>query len=365
MKTIFFGGAFDPFHSQHRALIEAVRRELCADRVVVYPSYEPPHKAKLSASFALRVSMAKLATADLDYVSIDELECERDTVNYSYEVIPLLKQKYPSDEYGFLIGGDSLRAFSTWVHPELIAKEIPLVVAGRGKTDMESAANAVRGKYGAEVTILNFCGQEVSSSEIKARADLGLPQKDVCPAVEKIILDNGLYRDYAPIVDKLRLSIPEKTFSHVCRTVLYALKLNTGLNLPYKKVFLAALLHDCTKHILADMEDVPPAVVHQYTGSEAALHWYGVEEDDILAAIRCHTTGKPNMTTLEKLIFCADMLEEGRSYPGVERLRETIESDFEKGFRACVKSSYNNLLTSGKQFDPLTKSCALYYNVTE
>ena len=69
------------------------------------------------------------------------------------------------------------------------------------------------------------------------------------------------------------------------------------------------------------------------------------------------------MSRLEKLVFCADMLEEGRSYPGVEELRKKIEDDFDAGFVCCVRSSLNNLLASQKPFDPLTRACALYYTV--
>lgn len=364
MKTVFFGGAFDPFHSEHKAIIEGAKKELGADRVVVYPSFCPPHKDDPATPFDIRKKMAEEGTKDLPYVIIDTIEKERDRVNYSYEVIPLLKEKYPSDEYCFLIGGDSMAHFFSWVKPDVIAKEIALAVAARGDVvGLDDAVNRARTELGAKVVCLQVTGRAVSSSLIKARVEMGLPQTDVSPEVEKIIEQNKLYRQFSDTVEKLRSDIPEKTFDHVRRTVLYALKLNTELNLPYKKVFLAALLHDCTKHIKKEMDGVPPAVVHQYTGAEQAREKYGVTDEDILSAIGCHTTGKPDMTTLQKLIYCADVLEEGRDYPGVDELRKAIESDFEDGFRKCVKSCYTHLVESGKPFDPLTKTCALYYNV--
>ncbi len=362
MKTVFYGGAFDPFHSEHRALIEGARRELNADLIVVYPSFAPPHKANPGTSYELRLAMVQAGTADLPYVITDTIERDRNKTNYTYEVLPLLKKKYPSDEYYFLMGGDSLVNFHKWVKPEVIASEATLLVARRMDVPgYEEAQKRVVEVFRGKVKALNVIGKAVSSSTIKAKAELSLPQTDVCPEVEKIITKNGLYREYADVVEHLRATIPEKTFKHVCRTVLYALKLNTGLNLPYKKVFTACLLHDCAKHIKMQMEGVPAPVVHQYTGAEEAKKTYGVADEEVLSAIRYHTTGKPDMTTLEKLVYCADMLEEGRCYPGVDELRKVIESDFEKGFVMCAESSLNNVASSGNPVDPLTKACVSYY----
>ncbi|MBO4479587.1 MAG: nicotinate (nicotinamide) nucleotide adenylyltransferase, partial [Clostridia bacterium] len=291
MITIFFGGAFDPFHNEHRALIVGAQKELSADRVVVYPSYSPPHKGGLVSPFETRMEMAREGTKDLSYVVVDDIEKQRGVTNYSYEVIPLLKKKYPSDEYYFLIGGDSMAHFSKWVRPETIAKEITLAVAARPEiTDLDDAVKNAKKDYGASIVLLSVVGGAVSSSLIKARAELGLPQVDLCAGVRKIVEEGGLYRRHADIVDKLRADIPQKTFDHVCRTVLYALKLNTSLNLPFKKVFLSALLHDCAKHEKTEMEGVPAPVTHQYVGADVARDVYGVEDKDILDAIRCHTT---------------------------------------------------------------------------
>ncbi len=364
MKTIFFGGAFDPFHEQHRTMIIGAKKELNADRVIVYPSFLPPHKADLYSSFEIRMQMTLAGTKGIPDVFIDTIERDRDVVNYSYEVIPLLKKKYPSDEYYFLIGGDSMVHFGHWVRPDIIAKEITIAVVNRqGVPGLEDAIERARLEYGAKVILLETQGENVSSSAIKARAELGLEQKDICPDVRKIVVDNNLYRIFSEIVEKARTDMPKKTFDHVCRTVMYAIKVNTKLNLPYKEVFLSCLLHDCAKHEKAEMEGVPAPVVHQYTGAEKAKAYYGINDENILSAIRYHTTGKPDMTTLEKLVFCADMLEEGRDYPGVDYLRQTIESDFEKGFRECVRCSLNHLIENKKPFDPLTKSCASYYTI--
>lgn len=67
--------------------------------------------------------------------------------------------------------------------------------------------------------------------------------------------------------------------------------------------------------------------MHQYSGAYLAEHALGVTDPDILNAIRYHTSGRAGMSDLEKLICFSDMLEEGRDYDGVERLRELFKQD--------------------------------------
>ena len=106
--------------------------------------------------------------------------------------------------------------------------------------------------------------------------------------------------------------------------------------------FLAALLHGCAKEKTAAAEYAeryPEKIIHQFEGAVVAQNEYGIDNPKILNAIKYHTTGKMNMSKLEKLIFSADMLEKNRDFEGVERLREIMEEDFEKGFLACVDTS--------------------------
>ncbi len=364
MRTIFFGGAFDPFHSEHRFMVETAKEYLQADRVVVYPSFSPPHKKSSDTPFSIRMDMAKAGLDGLDYVVFDDIERKNDGINYSYRVLPVLKEKYPSDEWYFLMGGDSLVHFSSWVKPEEIARHVTLaVIAREDVVGLDEKIVETEKKYGATVRRIPSCGKAVSSSLVRTRAALGLPVTDVCKKVEDIIRNNGLYRDDAALITLLKSKMKPTRFEHVCRTVLYAVERNTELNLPYRKVFLAALLHDCTKHEGGHIEGVPDAVVHQYTGAERAKDLYGIDDEEILDAIRYHATGKPAMTTLGKLIFLADMLEEGRDFEGVEELREKTEKNFEEGFSACVKSCLDHLKKNAKDIDDLTAACAAYYNI--
>ena len=96
-------------------------------------------------------------------------------------------------------------------------------------------------------------------------------------------------------------------------------------------------------------------------GAVLAESVFGVKDEEILNGIRYHCTGRAGMSTMEKLIFSADVLEEGRDYPGVDELRRVMLSDFKEGFRACLKASYDNVRKKGGEMYPLTAQAYAYY----
>ena len=113
-----------------------------------------------------------------------------------------------------------------------------------------------------------------------------------------------------------------------------------------KKAEYAGLLHDCAKDYPDDMkkrfckeyhvpvDDVMKkqlGLIHPFLGAEVAKREYGVEDEDIIGAIRWHTTGKPEMTVLEKIVFIADYIEPNRDFDGVEDLRKVVWEDLDKG----------------------------------
>ena len=110
-------------------------------------------------------------------------------------------------------------------------------------------------------------------------------------------------------------------------------------------------------------DSVGTEVEHQFYGAYLARTVYGIDDAEVLAAIECHCTGKPDMTALDKLIFCADMLEDKRDFEGVAELRRMIREDFERGFRACLARSYGYLVAKGADIYPLTEVAAAYYGV--
>ena len=96
--------------------------------------------------------------------------------------------------------------------------------------------------------------------------------------------------------------------------------------------------------------DVPAPVVHAFLGAHLARTVLKIQDEEIIDAIRYHTSGKAEMSTLSKLIFVADMVEEGRSYDGVEVLRNLYETaDFDTCFKECLKEEVLHLINK-KQY---------------
>ena len=132
-----------------------------------------------------------------------------------------------------------------------------------------------------------------------------------------------------------------------------AIRTKSGKVLDFKNEYLS--LKDFPSFTID--ADVPPPVVHAFLGAYVAEHVLNITDTEVLDAIRYHTSGRAKMSNLEKLIFVADMVEEGRTYLGVEKLRKAYyEDDFEKAFIQCLKEEVLHLLNK-KQY--------IYYRTLE
>jgi predicted HD superfamily hydrolase involved in NAD metabolism len=167
--------------------------------------------------------------------------------------------------------------------------------------------------------------------------------------VEQYVKDNNLYEGN-DIFKYINSHLKEKRLLHTAGVIECALSLNAQLKLDRDKVVLACALHDVAKYMRAEdfpdfklEKDMPSSVVHAFLGEHVAKTVLGVMDEDVLTAIRYHTTGRANMTELEKLVYVADLLERNRTYPGVDKLRKLTEENFEKGFCECMRQGYKHL----------------------
>ncbi len=361
-----FGGAFDPPHKEHVRIATEVKKEFSLQEVVFLPSGNSPHKS-LQTPFSLRLKMLEAA---LDGAfPIDQTENDYPGRAYSYKILPLLKQKY--GDIAFLIGGDSLLAFDKWCHPEEILKICPILVIPRGDDDISELSRAAEGymrRWGGDIRISRTVrGEDVSSTAIRAKCALGMPLDDVSEPVKAIIEQNGLYRTYDAYVQKVKGMLREKRWRHTCGVVLAGLKINERVGLPFEKVFLGCLLHDCMKYMDRVNPGVPADVVgtkvlHAFNGAEEARLAFGITDPEIIDAIRYHTTGRAGMTALDKLVYTADMVEElTRDFEGVEALRAAAYRDLDDGFVRCFKVCYDSLIERQIPIYYLTLDCFNQY----
>ncbi len=371
MKYAILGGAFDPLHSEHMALIEGIINSKLCDKIILVPSYNPPHKSKKLVSFEHRITMLTLYCGKNSNIIIDTIERDMGLDDsYAYKIIPKIKEKYGINEYFYAIGGDSMIMFHKWVEPQKIADEVTLIVAGRkGYIGVEEAIENEKNNFNAKIVLLNCELREFSSTELKGRLELDYNLDDfILHEIASYISAHNLYKNYTNIVKYVQSKLSERTYNHSVRTAIFALKYANLLGLSYEKVLLASLLHDvakCTIFNEYEYKHTHNRVKHQYHAKYLIETELNSTDADILDAVEFHTTGKPNMSTLGKLVYVADKLEEHRNYPSVDILRQTVDEDFEAGFKLVVKNQLEFLKKSAQAIDDLTLQCAIWYNIVE
>ncbi len=369
MKIGILGGSFDPLHKEHIRLIEGAKEIVGVDKVLLLPTFNPPHKERVGTPYEDRVNMLKIYASTTSNVEIDETEKELNLKkSYAYLVLRELRKKHPTDELYYLIGSDSLRKFSVWAEPQEILKSVRIAVVNRGDDDVSLLAKEYASKYDGEIKVY-FSAEEESSSAL--RLDLELGRYDalngrILPEIVEYIKAHNLYSQFGETIAKLKANISERTFNHSIRVAEYAVNNAWRVWESYERAFLAGLLHDCAKGLapLKPISEYPTdsmEVIHQYDGAERAKE-YGITDEGILDAIRYHTTAKPNFSALGKLIYLADKLEEGRDYPSVNKLREAVERDFEEGFKLTLAHGMDYLRTRNIKIDVLTLEAYEWYN---
>ena len=173
--------------------------------------------------------------------------------------------------------------------------------------------------------------------------------------------------DIKEIETDLSNKLSKKRFIHTLGVVNSAMSLAQKYGGNIEDAHLAALLHDCAKEIpLLEMRDLVAdlpcdqdmlhsgALLHGLAGMVLANTQYGVTNPDILEAIRVHTTGKENMSKLDKIIFLADYIEPNRKFPGVNDIRLAAEQSLDVGVLCGFDMTIRHLIDSGDSIYPLT-----------
>ena len=145
------------------------------------------------------------------------------------------------------------------------------------------------------------------------------------------------------IQNKLINDIGEKRFKHSLRVAETAVKLADNYGLDPKKAYLAGLIHDCAKYneeayikkynidfSIYPVSSIKDPVLHSFLGAEVAKKVYNIYDRDVLKAIEYHTTGRPDMSDLEKIIFIADAIEPARDFEGIDKIRKLAFENLNK-----------------------------------
>lgn len=382
MRIGIFGGSFDPVHIEHIRVAQAAVQELGLDKLLIMPAYAPPHKPyKVLTADAHRLEMCRLAFACVPGVEVCDFEIEQAGTSYTYLTCRYFKKRFPDATLFWLVGTDMLRDFPTWKHPESILEDVTLAVCARNEqTDwLAEEQQAFQQRFGKAFEVLAYQGADVSSTDVRVLAAAG---EDVSALVgeqvQAYIRQQGLYA-IPGVKQALALETPKRK-AHSLRVAAVAAKKAAALRMPEQKALAAALFHDCAKNVERENEllqgfvlpmqfgEVPAQVVHQYAGAYLAQTQFGVTDENILNAVRYHTSGRPNMSALEKLIFLADMVEDERDYDVVNDIRAAFwqaQGDADTALDACLLLALEQtalfLERIGQRVYPLTLQALEFY----
>lgn len=193
-SILIYGGAFNPPHKGHIALLNAAIEGVHPDRTLVIPTKISPHKQGGGVSFWQRFHMCRCFLS-LPGVRRSILEWLLPGKSYTLNTVKRLKKRHPGAGIFLLIGTDMLATFTEWYHYKELLAACTLVAGGReGDDDAEiaAAASALEAE-GGRVALLRHRPFEISSTEIRrAFAETGRCDA-VTPEVEAYIIRNRLY----------------------------------------------------------------------------------------------------------------------------------------------------------------------------
>ena len=365
MRIAMYGGTFNPIHLGHMHAARAVVEALALDKLLLMPAGIPPHKTlpEGSASPAQRLDMCRIAANRLPRTEACPLELEREGASYTVDTLRELRQRYPQADLWLVVGTDMVLTFDRWRQPEEMAKLCRLAVVARDEADRErirDKAAALRQSLGLGIDIIDCPALPMSSTQVRETLEEGL----LHPAVLDYIRQNRLY---LPSLDTLRAEVERrvsaKRMTHILGCERMAAAMAKPFGLDEYTVRAAAILHDCTKalsekeqltlcekwHIIFDYDEGDFAqLIHADTGAETARRVFRMP-DDIVDAIRTHTTGDTCMTTLQKILYVADMCEESRTWPGVEELRALALTDLEGAVTSAMERTAAFIREQGKE----------------
>ena len=185
----------------------------------------------------------------------------------------------------------------------------------------------------------------------------------------------------AELCSRVRASLgQDHRYAHTLRVARLAARLARLNGLDARKARIAGMLHDLARLRAADdlvreceargmpidrFEAAHPIVLHARLGAELARERFGVQDEEVLDAIRLHTLGGPAMPPLACAVFLADALEAGRDYPERAALLETALRDMNAGMRAVLGATVEHQVASGLEVAPQTKAAVHYYHSKE
>ncbi|MCL1844211.1 MAG: nicotinate-nucleotide adenylyltransferase [Defluviitaleaceae bacterium] len=383
-RLAVMGGTFDPIHWGHIAVAEAAMFKFKPRRVLFIPGGQPPHKPdKPVTDGEHRYKMAMAAVCEQPAFDVSRMEIMRSGPSYTVDTMAALREICPQGaEIFFIIGADAMMEILTWQGAKKLLGLCQFITVRRPGYELDSGfLQKLREKYGALIHLMEMPEQDISGTGIRKRFAAGQPVSALMPrAAEDYARLHGLFQTegirltperFQNVQARLEEILSPRRFKHTLGTVIEAEKLAKHYKADIKKARWAALLHDCAKEfsagkkrVLCDMWGIPIDdvmashidVTHSHLGAECAKRQFYVNDEEILQAIRCHTTGHNDMTLLDKIVMLADYIEPYREdYSGLSEIRCLAYADINKALAIGIKGTIEDLKQRGNAVHPHSK----------
>ena len=370
MRIVVYGGSFDPPHLGHLRAAMASSEYFAPDRFLVIPACQPPHKELSGGSPGAgeRLEMCRLCFGNIPNCTVSDLELRRGGKSYTADTISALREEHPEAEIVLLMGTDMFESLDKWVRAEYIIKNVTVGVFARdeGELDGIMAKKAeLESGFGARVEIVKTEPFAASSTEIRA----ALPKRGGTPLltgeVYAYIVRNRLYgvrADFGWLRERAYEMLNPKRIPHVKGCEEEAVRLAGRWGADAELAAEAGILHDITKKldlpeqlklcerygiIIDELERGNEKLLHSKTGAAVAENEFGSCRE-VVEAICWHTTGKPDMSLLEKIIYMADYIEPNRDFDGVEEMRRLAYEDLDAAMAMGLEMSLGDVVSRGK-----------------
>ena len=353
MRVGIFGGSFNPPHLGHLLASREAAKDLGLDLLYVVPTGTPPHKRLPDGApdAETRLHLTELLFAQEPGVVVTDLELRRPGPSYTVDTVLAIKRQHPDAALYLLMGTDMYDTLAQWHRAE---------------------------ELGTLMTPYVF-HRLFALSSTKVRALLAERQGAdfVGDAVYRDIIAHGYYGakpDFAWLLEQVAQANPRRA-AHTKGTEEAAIALAARWGVDVAQAREAAILHDITKGLNRDaqlrlcekygmmpddVERENPKLLHAMTGAAVARAAYGVC-DAVFDAILCHTTGRAEMTPLDKVLYMADYIEPSRDFDELPALRELAYTDLEAAVRYGLELTDRELREKGVTQHPRSVEAMEWY----
>lgn len=374
------GGTFDPIHNGHLHVANSVIEAFALEKIIFMPTGNSPFKNK-NDNRQHRLTMTELAIKDYKQFETSDIEISRQGTTFTIDTFREIKEKEQCKIY-FIIGTDVLLSIYDFKEPLELFSICEFIVINR-----HGYSNGLIEKMrddNAKVHILNIDMIDISSTKIRHMVSRNKPIGFYVPhVVDSYIKEKNLYKkdskfDFDKATATLKENISPKRFTHIMGVCDTAIALAKHYKENEKSAHIAALLHDWAKEysfekLISVSEKYEYKIdsfiiqnldlCHGFLAAEIASKDFDITDYDILNAIRYHTTGRANMSMLEKIVFIADATEPNRGESkDLEKLRELSYTNINQAMLLSLKFNFEKATKKRFLFHPFGLNALTYFH---